>query len=37
MPKKGFCVEQIVTLFRQIEVSMSQGKSTPMACRDARI
>jgi len=37
MPKKRFSAEQIVTLLRQIEVSMAQGKSTPMACRDAGI
>ena len=29
--------EQIVTLLRQIEVSMAQGKPTPVACRDAGI
>ncbi len=28
MPKKRFSAEQIVTLLRQIEVSMGQGKST---------
>ena len=28
MPKKRFSAEQIVTLLRQIEVSMAQGKST---------
>ena len=37
MPKKRFNAEQIVTLLRQIEVSMSQGKATPIACRDAGI
>ncbi len=37
MPKKRFSAEQIVTLLRQIEVSMAQGKSTPVACRDAGI
>ena len=37
MPKKRFSAEQIVTLLRQIEVSMSQGKSAPVACRDAGI
>ena len=31
MPKKRFCTEQIVTLLRQIEVSMAQGKPTPVA------
>jgi putative transposase len=37
MPKKGFNAEQIVTLLRQIEVVMGQGKSTQIACRDAGI
>src|SRR5450631_386604 len=37
MPKKRFSAEQIVTLLRQIEVSMAQGKPTPMACLDAGI
>ena len=37
MPKKRFSAEQIVTLLRQIEVSMSQGKAAPIACRDAGI
>ena len=35
MPKKRFNAEQIVTLLRQIEVSIAQGKSAPVACRDA--
>jgi hypothetical protein len=35
MPKKRFGAEQIVTLLRQIEVSMAQGKSAPKASRDA--
>jgi hypothetical protein len=37
MPKKRFSAEQIVTLHRQIEVSMVQGNPTPVACRDAGI
>jgi putative transposase len=37
MPKKRFSAQQIVTLLRQIEVSMAQGKATPVACRDAGI
>lgn len=37
MPKKSFSAEQIVTLIRQIEVLMAQGKSAPEACRDAGI
>ena len=37
MPKKPFSAEQIVVLLRQIEVLMSQGKSAPVACREAGI
>ena len=37
MPKKRFSPEQIVTLLRQIEVATAQGKSVPIACRDAGI
>jgi putative transposase len=37
MPKKRFSAEQIVTLLRQLEVSMAQGKSAPEACRDAGV
>jgi putative transposase len=37
MPKKRFSAEQIVTLLRQIEVAMGQGKSIQIACRDAGI
>ena len=37
MPKKRFSAEQIVILLRQIEVLISQGKSPPIACRDAGI
>jgi DNA invertase Pin-like site-specific DNA recombinase len=37
MPKKRFNAEQIVTLLRQIEVLMAQGKSPPEACREAGI
>ena len=37
MLKKRFSAEQIVTVLRQIEVSMAQGKPTPVACRDAGI
>ena len=35
MPKKSFSAEQIVMLFRQIEVLMAQGNPMSMACRDA--
>ena len=37
MPKKRFNAEQIVTVLRQIEVLMSQGKAAPVACREAGI
>lgn len=37
MPKKRFGAERIVTLLRQIELLMAQGKSAPEACRDAGI
>ena len=37
MPKKRLSAEQIVILLRQIEVLISQGKSAPIACRDAGI
>jgi len=37
MPKKRFSAEQIVTLLRQIEVLMAQGKSIGVACREAGV
>jgi len=37
MPKKRIGAEQIVTLFRQIEVLMAQGKSAPEACRETGV
>ena len=37
MPKKRFGAEQIVTLLRQIEVLLAQGKSAAEACREAGI
>jgi putative transposase len=37
MPKKRFNPEQIVTLLRQIEVTMGQGKTAQLACREAGI
>src|SRR5271155_4347745 len=37
MPKKRFSAEQIVVLLGQIEVLMSQGNATPIACREAGI
>ncbi len=37
MPLKRYKPEQIVTLLRQIEVEIANGKTTPQACRDAQI
>lgn len=37
MPKKVFSAEQIVTKLREIEVSLANGKSVSLACRDAGI
>jgi hypothetical protein len=37
MPKYRFSAEQIVTLLRQIDVSMAQRNATPVACREAGI
>lgn len=37
MAKKGFTPEKIVALLRQVEVLISQGKTTPVACREAGI
>jgi putative transposase len=37
MPRKRYAPEQIVGKLRQIEVLISQGKTIPVACRDAGI
>ena len=37
MPKKTFTPEQIVGKLRQIEVLVGQGKTVPVACREAGI
>jgi putative transposase len=37
MPKKTFTPEQIIAKLRQIEVLVSQGKTVPVACREAGI
>ena len=37
MPMKRYKPEQIVTLLRQIELEIANGKTTPQACRDAEI
>jgi len=37
MPMKKYKPEQIVTLLRQIELEIANGKTAPQACRDAAI
>ncbi len=37
MPNKKYKPEQIVTMLRQIEVSIGNGKTTPQACKEAKI
>ena len=37
MPIKKYKPEQIVTLLRQIEVEIANGKTTPQACKEAQI
>jgi putative transposase len=35
MPNKRYKAEQIVTLLRQIEVGIANGKTTPQVCKEA--
>ena len=37
MPMKRYKAEQIVTMLRQIEVGVANGKTTPQACKEAEI
>jgi putative transposase len=37
MPMKRYKPEQIVTMLRQIEVGIANGKTTPQACKEAEI
>ena len=37
MPMKKYNPEQIVTLLRQVEVELANGKTTPQACKEAEI
>jgi len=34
---KRYQAEQVVNLLRQIEVAIANGKSTPLACKEAAI
>ena len=37
MPIRKYKPEQIVTLLRQVEVGLANGKSTPQACKEVEI
>ena len=37
MPIRKYKPEQIVTLLRQVEVELANGKTTPQACKEAEI
>ena len=37
MTKKRHTPERIVTLLRQVEVAVGNGKATPQACKEAAI
>jgi len=37
MPMRRYKPEQIVTLLRQVEVELANGKTTPQACKEAQI
>jgi putative transposase len=37
MPTKKYKPEQIVTVLRQVEVELANGKTTPQACKEAEI
>ena len=37
MPMQRYKPEQIVTVLRQIEVAVANGKSTPLACKEAGV
>ena len=37
MPIKRYKAEQMVTLLRQIEVGIANGKLSPQACKEAEI
>ena len=37
MPRKEVTPDQVAVVFRQIEVSIGQGRSTPIACQEAGV
>jgi putative transposase len=37
MAKRRYTAEEIVTVLRQVEVGIANGKTTPLACRESGI
>ena len=37
MAKRRYTAEEIVTVLRQVEVAIANGKTTPQACRESEI
>jgi transposase-like protein len=37
MAKRRYTAEEIVTVLRQVEVGIANGKTTPQACRESEI
>jgi putative transposase len=37
MPMKKYKPEQIVTLLRQVELELANGKTTPQACKEVEV
>jgi transposase len=37
MPNPRYQPEQILTMLRQIEISIANGKTTPQACKEAAV
>jgi putative transposase len=37
MAKRKYMADEIMTLLRQVEVSVANGKTTPQACRESGI
>jgi putative transposase len=37
MAKRRYTAEEIVTVLRQVEVAVANGKTTPQACRESEI
>jgi len=37
MAKRKYTAEEVVTVLRQVEVSMANAKTTPQACRESGV